>query len=312
MAMVDDPYTSNTFEQNAALLAVHEAGSFVGAGRLLVRHPTVISRRIARLEARLGVRLIERSTRQARFTEAGLRYVVKLQEARALLAEAEAEAQAAASEIRGQLRLAIPAALGRRWLAPLIAEFLAEHPGISIHTDYADHYVDLVNEGFDAAIRVGEMPDSRIKASRLCDNVRILCAAPAYLERAPALREPAHLAQHNCLVFTGLASYPQWRLHHRNGTVENVVVRGTLSSNDNEALLAAAVRGAGVMAGGEWLFSQDIAAGRLVRVLPQWQLDARSAIYFVRPSCRYAPAKTQAFKRWIKARLAPVPPWSRP
>jgi DNA-binding transcriptional LysR family regulator len=303
-----NPFDSKNSDHIAALLALHEGGSFVAASKILQRHATIVSKRVAQLEGRLGVRLVERTTRQVRFTEAGLLYVQRLESARSALLDADEEVAANAHQARGTLRLALPTAMGRIWLAPLLAEFVRAYPDMSLHAEYSEKFVDIINEGFDAAIRIGELPDSRLKATRLCENHRILCASPAYLKRRGVPQSPSDLTSHDCLGFTGLASFPAWRLC-QGATREAVVVSGSITSNDNEALLAAAIAGVGILACGDWLVSREIRSGQLQQVLPAWELDARSGVYFVRPSARHAPAKVKTFKQWIEKRLQPVPPW---
>ncbi|MCP1478366.1 DNA-binding transcriptional LysR family regulator [Pseudomonas chlororaphis] len=306
-----DPFDSRQADELATLMALFEHGSFAAAGRALQRHPSVLSKRLAALENRLGIRLVQRTTRQLRFTDEGARLVERLRQAAGLISEAEHEASQGAAQIRGRLRLALPAAMGRRWLSPILAEFALAHPGVTLETEYSDRFVDIVGEGFDAAIRIGELADSQLVARKLCAHRRILCASPDYLQRHGEPRLPADLASHNCLGFTGLRSWPDWRLT-RQGRLETVRVHGTLQSNDNEALLAAARAGVGILAGGDWLMNQDLASGHLVRVLPQWQLDSDSGIFLLRPSARFSSATTQAFKQWIEARFAQGAPWETP
>ncbi|MFJ1257381.1 LysR family transcriptional regulator [Cupriavidus sp. CuC1] len=300
---------SRHIEEIAALLAVAEERSFVAAGRILQRHPTVISKRLAALERRLGVRLLERTTRQVRLTDAGARLVDRLRSATGLITEAEQEASLGAAEIRGVLRLALPAALGRLWLGPMLPEFLSAHPLLSIEAAYSERFVDIIAEGFDAAIRVGELADSRLIAKKLSDHRRILCASPGYIQKHGAPKNPRDLGLHNCLGFTGLASYPEWRLS-KGERKETVVTRGTLIANDSETLLAAARYGLGIIGAGDWLMSRDIAEGTLVRVLPDWDLDERGGVYLIRPSAKFTPAKTTAFKEWIEKKFDCGAPWN--
>jgi DNA-binding transcriptional LysR family regulator len=166
-----DAFDAQHADERATLLALHALGSFAAAGRALQRHPSVLSRRLSALEARLGVRLVERSTRQLRFTDAGLRLVERLQQARQLLEEAEQEARQTAQELRGRLRLALPAAMGRRLLSPMIAAFALAHPEVVLEVEYGERFVDLVGERFDAALRIGELADSRLVASS-CTTTR--------------------------------------------------------------------------------------------------------------------------------------------
>ncbi|MFJ3077370.1 MULTISPECIES: LysR family transcriptional regulator [Pseudomonas] len=303
-----DAFDSRRADELATLLALHEQGSFAAAGRQLQRHPTVLSKRLGALEQRLGIRLVERTTRQLRFTDEGERLVTRVREANRLIAEAEQEAAEGAAAVRGRLRLALPAAMGRRWLSGMLADFVLAYPQVTVEAEYADRFVDLVGEGFDAAIRIGELADNRLVATRLCDHLRILCASPQYLARAGEPEFPAQLSQHNCLGFSGLRSFPEWRLTRGNEGV-SVKISGSLRANDNEALLEAARRGVGILAGGDWLMVEDIAAGRLVRVLPQWQLDVAAGIYLVRPTARLNTAAMGAFKEWLQARFKDGAPW---
>lgn len=303
-----DAFDSRRADELATLLALHEQGSFAAAGRQLERHPTVLSKRLSALEARLGIRLVERSTRQLRFTDEGERLVAKMREANRLIAEAEQEAAEGAATVRGRLRLALPAAMGRRWLSGMLADFVLAHPQVMVEAEYADRFVDLIGEGFDAAIRIGELADNRLVARKLCDHLRILCASPEYLARHGAPVQPEDLSGHNCLGFNGLRSFPEWRLMS-DGRQASVKVAGSLRSNDNEALLEAARRGVGILAGGDWLMDEDLASGRLVRVLPQWQLDVAAGIYLVRPTARLNTAALGAFKAWLEARFEAGAPW---
>lgn len=306
-----DPFDSRQADELATLLALHEHASFAAAGRVLQRHASVLSKRLAALEQRLGARLVERTTRQLRFTDQGTRLVERLQHAASLISAAELEACNGAAQVRGRLRVALPGAMGRRWLSPLVASFSLAYPEVTVEADYSDRFVDIVAEGFDLAIRVGELADNRLVARRLCEHTRLLCAAPAYLQRHGTPQQPADLGAHNCLGFSGLRSFPDWRLTGQ-GEQHTVRVRGSLISNDNEALLAAARAGVGILAGGDWMMHQDLAEGRLVRVLPQWHLDSASGIYLMRPSARFTTATTLAFKQWLEAAFADGAPWQQP
>lgn len=300
---------SNRIDELAALLAIAREGTFVAAGRSLQRHATIVSRRIAALEARLGVRLIERTTRQVRLTEAGERLAERIRSAAGSIVDAELEASAHAADLRGRLRLALPAALGRQWLAPLLPRFLARYPALMVEVEYSERYVDLVAEGYDAAVRVGVLRDSRLMARKLCRHRRVLGASPAYLERHGVPDAPEALASHNCLGFPAFASYPEWRLSDGERT-ETVLAQGSLLSNDSVALLDAARQGIGILGAGEWLMARDFAQGTLVPVLPDWSFDAAGGIYLVRPSARFAPARTEAFVEWIVAQFKDGPPWA--
>ena len=304
-----DVLNSQHSDEIAAFLAVASQGSFVGAGRLLQRHPTIVSKRLASMEKRLGVRLVERSTRQIRITEVGSKLEQTLRSAIELMNEAQQQATQGASEIRGTLRLALPAAMGRRWLGPLLPEFLRAYPHVSILADYSERLVDFIDEGFDAAIRIGELEDNRLIASKLSDHRRILSASPAYISEHGMPETPQDLIKHNCLRFSGLATFPQWRLY-RGNELQTVLPKGNLTANDSESLLAAACADAGILGAGEWLMSSDIATGNLLHVLPDWHLDTAGGVYLVRPSAKFPSAVVVAFKQWIESKFSPTPPWA--
>lgn len=297
-------------DEYSALLAVARTGSFNAAGLALARHPTIVSKRIAALERRLGVRLLERTTRRVRLTDVGARLTDRLENAAAAIFEAEQEAAAGGSELRGRLRLAFPAAMGRQWLAPALPDFARQYPGLTIEVDYAERFVDLVGEGFDAAVRLGALGDSRLIARKLADHRIVLGASPGYLERHGIPRLAKDLAAHNLLRYTGPVSSPEWKL--RKGSLsETILPDGNYRSNDIGALLEAARQGIGIVAFGDWSMSRDFERGALVQVLSDWRFVANEGIYLVRPSREFAPARTEAFVRWMTALFANDVPWHR-
>lgn len=303
-----DLLESRRTDEIAAFLAVAAEGSFVAVGRRLERHPTVISKRVAAMEQRLGVRLVERTTRQLRVTDVGPLLARKLTEAFDMAVEAGHQAAALANDVRGQLRLALPGASGRLWIAPVLPEFMRAHPEVTVTADYSERFVDLISENFDAAVRIGELVDSRLVANSLCINRRIICASPSYLQEKGAPLIPRDLTHHNFLRFTQLESYPMLRLKDET-TTQAVNVRGTLASNDSETLLRAAIAGVGVLAAGDWLMSRELAIGKLIRVLPEWSLDAPGNIYFVKLSAKFTSGPVSAFQHWIQSKFASGPIW---
>lgn len=303
-----NPFQSQYIDQLSAFLEVHDQGSFAAAAKSLNRHATIVSKRIGELEARLGVRLIERTTRQLRFTEAGLSYVQRLKAVRDALEDAEREVNDNAKQLNGTLHVSVPGAFGRLWLAKLIAQFAQKHPTLNVHVEYSERFVDIIHERFDAAIRIGELPDSRLRAKRLADNFRILCAAPSYLAEHGTPKSPSDLISHHCFGFTELASYPSLILNDGNQRV-STQINSKYLSNDGEALLVAAKEGLGILAGSEWLMSSSVKSGELIRVLPDWRLDIQSGIYFVRPSIEFPPTKIRLFKEWIEQAFEDRVPW---
>jgi DNA-binding transcriptional LysR family regulator len=300
------------YSELATFVAVAEALSFKRAATKLRRDPTVISKRLVSLEARLGVRLLERTTRTVALTEAGSDY---LQRARAILrAIDEADREVAAhvkGEPRGHLRLALPGVFGRMWLTPLLNEFLATYPGVTIEAEFSNRFVDIVGERFDVAVRLGKLDDSRLVARRIATRERMLVASPAYLASHGTPRSPSDLSQHQCLVFTGLPERNRWQLMDRSGHTERIVVHGPLDCDEAEVLRDAALAGLGIFLATDWLVGPLVRAGKLVRVLPRWRVVDEGAIYIVTPSGSENASKTRAFTAFVARKLAGSP-WRVP
>lgn len=292
-----------------AFVALADAGSFAAAGRALDRDPTVLSRRLQALEERLGVRLAERTTRRVALTEAGAAYLARVRPLLHDLEAADREAAAFADgEPRGRLRLALPATFGRMWLPPLIVGFLRAHPRVTIDASYANRFVDLIGEGFDLAVRLGALPDSRLIARKVGERRRLVCASPDYLARHDPVRTPKDLLGHACLTFTGRADPFRWEFIGTDGALDSVTVKGPLACDDAELLVEAAVAGLGLLYTTDWMVGAELAAGRLVTVLDAWRVADTGAIYVVTPAASGTPSKTRAFSDWLARGLA-SPPW---
>ncbi|WP_049621838.1 LysR family transcriptional regulator [Frateuria defendens] len=292
-----------------AFATVAEHASFVAAGRVLGRDPTVISRRVQALEGRLGVRLLARSTRRVALTEAGAAYLARVQPILRELTTADREAAAfAAGAPRGRLRIAAPGTFGRMWLAPLLSEFLAAHPAVTLEVSFSNRFVDLIGEGFDIAVRLGVLPDSRLVARQIARRRRLVCASPAYLARHGEPATPEALARHACLIFSGFPTPHYWQFSDASGTTQAANVDGPFVSDDAEALVAAAVAGRGLMMATDWLVGRELADGRLVPILPDWSVADEGAIYVVMPSSDGLPSKTRAFADFMLERMR-HPPW---
>ncbi|MBH3382812.1 LysR family transcriptional regulator [Pseudomonas juntendi] len=303
-----DPFDSRKADELSAILALADHQTFSAAAKVLERHPSVLSKRISALEMRLGVRLVERTTRAVRFTDVGARFVENIRAAARLIGEAQSEALQDSSEIQGTLRMSLPSAMGRMWLSPLIADFAKRHPHLTLELEYTDEFVDIVSKGYDLAIRIGDLPDSRLIARKLCDQTRILCASPEYIEQRGAPTHPHDLVNHQCLSYTGFSTFPDWRLVSE-GKAVTIRPKGSIKSNDNEGLLIAATHGLGIVAGSTWLMAKAISSGKLIRVLPEWTFSTDSGVYLVRPSSAYTSAKVDAFKTFIESRFTAKAPW---
>lgn len=293
-----------------AFVHVAQTLSFTTAARALELDASVVARRIAALERRLGVRLVERTTRRMMLTEAGQAYLLRVQPALEELAAVEAETRERGHRPAGLLRASLPATFGRLWIAPLLPAFLAKHPDIDLDLRFADRYVDLVAERFDVAVRLGVLAESGLVARKIRDYARGVFAAPAYLKRHGTPERPDDLAEHCGLSFAGFDRPSQWTLSrgHRQRVVD-VPLR--MVSDDSSVLIAAAAAGAGVVVATDWLVHAEVLAGKLMRVLPEWTVGAPGAAYLVMPSMRFVPGKTRAFADWIVEALRALPPWGR-
>lgn len=296
------------FEQITAFLAAVEHGGFTAAGQALGRDGSILSRRVTALEKRLGVRLMERTTRRLALTEAGEAFHQRMRGALQALQEIEQDTAAAATGVRGTLRIALPATFGRMWVAPILPAFLAACPDLVVETAFEDRYVDLVAESFDVAVRIGTLTDSRLVARRLAPSRRMLCASPAYLQAHGTPARPADLAQHACLGFSRLASHPLW--HLRDGDKATAIrIAGPLVTDDAQSLVQAAVSGVGIAIISDWLAGPELRSGQLVPVLADYPVENNETIYLVHPSARLVPAKTRAFSDWMTLQLD-VTSWS--
>ncbi|MDQ1093110.1 DNA-binding transcriptional LysR family regulator [Xanthomonas sacchari] len=295
-------------DEIGALLAVLETGSFTAAGRRLGRDSSVISRRLKKLETRLGTRLVERSTRRLSPTDAGARLRERVQEAMQLIRSGEEEARQLSAAPIGLLRITLPAGFGRRWIAPKLPEFLACYPALEVEADFTDRFVDLIAERFDVGVRIGRLDDNRLVARQVASMRRLLCASPAYLQSHPPIRHPRDLLAHACIGFTPMASHPVWHLC-RQGKRQAVRIRSRFATNDIDATMHAALQGAGVAYCADWVVANALREERLVEVLPSWEVQGEETMYVVRASAQHTPAKVRAFTDWM-VRTFEHPSWT--
>jgi DNA-binding transcriptional LysR family regulator len=274
------------------LVARH--GSLAAAARAIDLTPPAATKRLAALESRLGVRLLNRTTRSVSLTSEGETY---LQHATRILAEIkemeDAVSQARATP-RGLLRVNATLGFGRTTIAPLVSAFAVRYPEVEVQMEVTDRPVDLVESGFDLAIRFGALPDKRLNARRLLSNRRFLCASPAYLERHGAPSSLADLANHRCIIHRqNDDAYGIWRFMHQDQS-EVVKVHGMLSSNDGDIVLGWALDGHGILIRSEWDLARYLDSGRLKIVLPQFTLPAAD-LYVYYPSRRNQTIRARAF-----------------
>lgn len=282
--------------QIEAFVAVVQAGSYVKAAERLELSKAVVSRLVLELEARLGTRLLNRTTRRLSLTDTGAAYVERCRQLLDDLAEANAAASATTASARGRLKLNAPLTFGNLHLAPLWGEFLKLHPQVELDITLTDRVVDLVEEGFDLAVRIsraGRQPSSSLVARPLTSDRIVLCASPAYLRDAPAIRQPQDLARQRVMAYSWWSGGDVWTFSDAGGRSASVTTQPRLRANSGDTCRAAALADQGVIYQPAFLVGPDLRAGRLVEILPQWQgpqLDIQ-ALY---PSRSNLPAKVRA------------------
>jgi DNA-binding transcriptional LysR family regulator len=290
---------------------VATAGSFSAAGRAMGLSQTMVTKHIAALETRLGIKLFHRSTRRLSITEAGRSYLEASERILADIDAADAAVAADRVEPRGMLRLNAPVAFGTRQLAPLLSEFAQRHPLVTVELGLNDRLVDLADEGWDLAIRIGSLSDSSLIARRIAACRTVVCAAPSYLAARGNPRMVAHLANHNCLGYTlsRVTGVDRWAFGARGDIT--IPVSGSLRSNNGDALRAAAIAGQGLAYLPTFIVADDVRAGTLVTLDLDQPTIEFGGIYAVFLPDRHPAAKVRAFIDFIANRFAPEPPWDR-
>jgi len=292
-----------------AFIAVVDQGGFTGAADRLGISKSAVSKHVSALEARLGARLLNRTTRRVSPTEIGLQYYDR---ARAVLDTAEeADALVAAHQEspRGKLKVSAPLSFGTLHLSPLIAEFLCDHPDVSIDLSLDDRRIDLIDGGFDIAIRIGTLEDSSLMARKLATLRRLFVASPGYLEAQGKPATLAELSRHQLLHYSFLSSGNFWKVNTPTGEERQVRTGGRIAANNGEILVDAAIAGLGIAYCPAFLASRALASGTLVEILadhPQPDTD----LHAVYPPGRYVQPKTRAFIDFLAAKLRPAKPVS--
>jgi DNA-binding transcriptional LysR family regulator len=288
---------------------VAAVGSFSSAARALGMSQSMATKHVDAIEDRLGARLFLRTTRRLTLTEAGRRYLEACERILAEIEEADGEAAAEVAEPRGVLRLNAPLSFGFRQVVPALADFAELYPQLTVDLGLTDRFIDLVEEGWDLAIRLGMLRDSSLIARRLAPAQVVLCASPDYLARRGHPKTAAELAAHNCLGYTmpSAAGADRW-LFGADGSVA-VPISGNLRANNGDALRAAALAGQGLIYQPTFLVEGDLRAGRLVCVhldVPPFQF---ANVYAVYAPSRHIPAKLRRFIDFLAERWAGTPPW---
>ncbi|MBO1111484.1 LysR family transcriptional regulator [Bordetella petrii] len=284
-----------------SLLVKH--GNLSAAARELGLTPPAVSTRLANLERRLGVRLLNRTTRRVSVTQEGELYLAEGGRILADLEALERNVASARAQPRGLLRLNATFGFGRAHIVPAVSDFTRQYPEVEVQMRLTDRPVNLMDEGFDVAVRFGEIPDARLTARKIASNRRLLCASPQYLRAHGEPRAPGDLQRHRCIVVReNDVAYGTW--HLRSGQrVETVKVRGPLSSNDGQSALEWALDGHGIVMRSEWETAAYLRSGRLRHVLPDWSTPPAD-IHALYPERLNLPAKTVAFVDFLVQRFA--------
>ncbi|MFK3739567.1 LysR family transcriptional regulator [Massilia sp. TN1-12] len=280
-----------------------EKGSLSAAALHAGVSSTMVGNHLRALEERLGMQLVRRTTRRQSLTAFGEDYYLRCKEILRLVAETDVQAQAMRLAPAGKLRVSAPVTFGTQALVPALPDYLQRHPQVDIDLDLSDHVVDLVEGGFEAAIRIGELPDdANLVARPLAPYRLMICAAPDYLARRGTPVLPSDLRQHDCLAFSA-ANVTHWRLQHAQD-ICRVPVEGRVSINNGQALREAALHGLGIVLQPALLLEADVRAGRLVHLLPDYALPSRPMHIVYLPD-RYRSLKLRSFVDHVAARFAP-------
>jgi len=278
-------------------------GSLSAAARELGLSTPAVSKRLQRLERRLGVRLLHRTTRRIALTDEGEVYLRDGTRILGEVEELEHTVGRSRDEPRGLLRINATLGFGRHHIAPAVSDFVKRFPSVQAQLHLTDRPANLLDESFDVYIRIGDLPDARLIARKIASNRRLLCASPIYLKHHPAPKSPRDLAHHPCIVIReNDHPYGTWHLHsgHRKETVK---VRGPLSANDGESALLWALEGHGIIMRSEWEVGAYLRSGRLVAVLEDWHTPSAD-IFALYPERQHLSAKTTAFVEFLTERFA--------
>ena len=279
-------------------IRVAEAGSFSAVAKELGTSQSSVSKSVAALEKDLGIKLLARTTRSISLTEEGGRYFEQVRRLVAEIQDAEIALKNGEHQLTGVLRIAASVGYGRKVLMPLIDQFLTEHPEVKIDLNLNDGFIDIVEQGIDVAIRIGDLPDSSLLAKRVGTTHRALMASKSYLKRIKNTigepKIPTDIEQHDCAIYTGLQGRNVWEFSSQDGSTVKVRVSGNFQSNSSEAIRAAGLSGMGLCYSPTWLFEDEIQSGEIKILLSDWPMRPLP-IHAVYPPQRKNSAKVKAF-----------------
>ncbi len=286
----------------SAFKAVVDYGGYAAAARGSGRSKTALSKAVADLEAHLGVRLLQRTTRRLSLTEAGRQYHARCTTLLAELDEADGEARDNQRNVRGLIRLVAPQTFGELYLLPLLARFLTDTPEVSLDLQLTDRFVDLIEERFDLAVRIADLPESSLVAKRLGDMRLVVCAAPAYLARRGRPQAPDELAGHACLIDTNFREPGVWTFRTGSAT-RRVPVRGAIAANSASAIRTMAIAGHGIGLCPDFVVARDVQEGRLEALLSDYATAPRG-IYAVYPNRQHLARRLRLLIDFLARHLA--------
>ena len=289
-------------------IRVVDEGGFSAAARALRLTPSAVSKQITRLEDRLGVRLLTRTTRQLHLTEEGSQFYERSVRILADIEEAETAVSQVDARPRGTLRISCGVSFGKYQISPLLSEFLERYPDLSVEVSTSDSLVDLVEEGIDVAVRFSPLPDSSMVARFLANSRRAIVASPAYLERHGEPAHPRDLERHNCLSFSRQTHLNDWIFAGPDGEIP-IQAKGNFMANNGETIFEMALAGLGVARLARWLVEPEVRAGNLRMILQDYYRDVTVPIHAVYPTRRHLSPKVRAFVDYLVEKFTPVPPW---
>jgi len=297
-------------KQIESFVAVAAKGSLTAAAAAEGIAPAVVGRRIDALEERLGVKLLLRTTRRITLTHEGSAFLEDCQRLLADLANAEASVSEGGVKASGYLRITAPAGFGRRHVAPLVPGFVAQHPDVNVSLNLSDRLVDIINEGFDCAVRVGDLPDSSLVSVRLADNRRLCVATPQYLAHAGTPQHPNDLSRHDCLTLSTDASQTRGWAFTLGGEVTHLRLNGRLDCNDGQVLHDWCLAGLGIAWRSTWEVHSQVAAGTLVSVLDDFAAPP-NGIYALFPQRKHLPLRVRLWVDYLKQRYGDAAYWQQ-
>ena len=282
------------FASMKAFVRVVDSGSFTRAAERLGVTRAAVSKHVRQLEEHLGVRLLNRTTRQVALTETGATFYERATSILDDMAEAELAASRLNEEPRGVLRVAAPMSFGTLHLADAIGDFMTQWPDVSVQLSLNDRFVDLIEEGFDVGVRIGKLSDSSLIARKIATMPIVLCAAPDYLRKRGAPETPDDLRKHDCLHYGNLETGGSWKLEDRSGATRSVNITSRICVNNGDVLRKVALAGQGIALLPSFLILDDVQAGTLAQVLPAYTAPEAS-LYAIYPPNRYLAAKVRVF-----------------